>query len=525
MLEGMRAASQNWIGRGLMALVMGFIILTFAIWGIGDVFRGFSSQRLVKVGSGEVTVEAFRAAYQSELRRLQQRLRRAVTNEEARRAGFDQQVLDRLITDVALDQRTRSLGLAVSDEETQRILKAEPAFQSPGGGFDAERFKMIIRDLGFTERSFLQDQKNTTLRKEIVEAVTTGVTPPNLMVEAFHRFRTETRAIDAVLLPPSILGALPAPSEEEVKKFFTQRESAFRAREYRKLTVLAAIPAALAKPADVTEAELKKFYDEVKGQRYGTAERRDVAQIVFKTESEAKDALARLKGGLSFDALIAERKLSPKDVELGFVAQTDFGDANVGASAFAIPAPGYAEISATPFGYVITQVRKIQPAVYSKSFEQVEGELRKEFAQRKVSAESIRKLHDAIEDQRAAGKTLKEAAAAVGLATRELDSVDDMGHDKSGAAVADLPGGPDLVKAAFASDKGVDNEAVATKDGGYVWFEVTDIEQARQRSFEEVKGEVEAALRREAAEKALTAKANELVRGFYRKPFVVPEKV
>jgi peptidyl-prolyl cis-trans isomerase D len=511
MLEGLRAASQNWFGRGVMAIVMGFIILTFAIWGIGDVFRGFSSQRLVKVGSGEVTVEAFRSSYQNELRRLQQRLRRAVTNEEARRAGFDQQVLDRLITEVVLDQRARGLGLAISDQDAQDLLKKEPEFKGPGGQFDAERYKIVIRDMGLTERAFLQEQKTTTLRKEIIDAVTNGVRAPNLMVEAFHRFRSETRTIDAILLPPSIVGAIPAPSEEEVKKFFNERESAFRAREFRKLTLLAATTGTLAKPAEVPQADVKKLYDEVKGQRFGTAEKREAAQIVFKTEAEAKDALARLKGGLSFDALIAERKLNPKDVELGLVTQSDFGNPVVGAAVFATPSPGYAEVAATPFGYVVSEVRKIVPAVYSKSFEQVEAELRREVAQRKVTAEEIRKLHDAIEDQRTAGKTLKEAAATVGLTTRDVDGVDEMGRDRAGAVVADLPGGPDLLKAAFASDKGVDNEAVTTKDGGYVWFEVADVEQARQRGFEEVKGEVEAALRREAEEKALNAKADALV--------------
>jgi peptidyl-prolyl cis-trans isomerase D len=510
MLEGLRVASQNWIGRLVMGLVMGFIAISFAVWGIGDVFRGFSSQRLVKIGGGEVTVEAFRASYQNELRRLQQRLRRAITNEEARRAGLDQQVLDRLITDISLDQRARGLGLSISEDETQRLLKAEKVFQGVSGEFDPDRFKQIIHDAGFTERSFLVDQKGAYLRKEITDSVISGLEPPRLMLEAIHRFRNETRTIDAILLPASAAGEIAAPSNEEVKNYFTQRESSFRAKEFRKLTVLAATPAALAKPAEIPPEEARKYYDEVKAQRFGSPEKREVGQLIFKTEAEAKDALARLKGGLAFDALVAERGLDPKDVNLGLATQSDFGDAKVGAAVFAPAAPGFAEIVATPFGFVVSQVTKIQPAVFSKTFEQAEPELRAELAARKA-APSVRSQHDAIEDQRSAGKTLKEAAAAVGLETRELDAIDDLGRDKAGKPVTDLPGGPELLKAAFASDKGVDNEAVGTRDGGYVWFEVTDVEQARQLSFDEVKGEVEAAMRKEALDKALSAKAKELV--------------
>ena len=40
MLESMRASAQGWVGRVIMAILMGLIILSFAIWGIGDIFRG-----------------------------------------------------------------------------------------------------------------------------------------------------------------------------------------------------------------------------------------------------------------------------------------------------------------------------------------------------------------------------------------------------------------------------------------------------------------------------------------------------
>jgi peptidyl-prolyl cis-trans isomerase D len=511
MLEGLRVASQNWFGRIVMGLVMGFIAISFAVWGIGDVFRGGGGRRLAKVGSSEITVEAFKSAYQTELQRLQQRLRRAITNEEARRGGLDQQVLDRLITDAALDQKTRQLGLSMSEEQTQKSLKAEKVFQGPNGQFDAERFKQIVNNAGFTERSFVTDQKSALLRKALTDAVTVGVEPPRLMTEAFYKFRNEARAIDYFLLPQSAAGEIATPSEDEQKKYFAEREQSFRAKEYRGLIVLAATPTTLAKPADVPEAEVRKLYDDVKGKRYGAPEKREVRQIVFKNEQEALDAKARLAAGkITFDGLIAERKLAANDVNLGVVETRDFGDQRVAASVFALAKPGIAELATTPFGTALSEVRAILPGAYSKSFEQAQAELRLEIAQQQ-SAPSVKSLRDAIEDQRAAGKTLAEAAKNAGLEIRDIKAVDAEGRDASGKEITGLPDGADLVKAAFASDKGVDNDVLATRDGGYVWFEVTSVEPARQKSFEEVKDAVAAAMRDEAAQKALTAKANDLV--------------
>ncbi len=91
-----------------------------------------------------------------------------------------------------------------------------------------------------------------------------------------------------------------------------------------------------------------------------------------------------------------------------------------------------------------------------------------------------------------------------------IEAVDDAGRGKDGKPV-EVPAGADLLKAAFASDVGVDNETVATRDGGYVWFEIGGIEPARQKTFEEVKDAVAEAMRAENAQKALSAKADEVV--------------
>ena len=508
MLEGLRVASQNWIGRAIMALVMGVIVVSFAIWGVGDVFRGFTSRRLAKVGSGEVTLDGYRSAYQNELRRLQQRLRKAITNEEARRAGLDLQVLERLITEVALDQKARQLGLASSDESTQKLLAAEKVFQGPDGKFDAMRFKQIAADAGFTERGFVTEQKAVYLRKLLTDIVTAGVEPPKLMIEAVHRFRNESRTVDYLVVPTSAAGSAATPTDEEMKKFFADREQSFRAKEFRKLTVLEVSPASVSKPDQVSDDEARKLYDEVKDKRFGTPEKREVRQIVLKGEKEAEDALAKLKGGADIDALAAELKLNPKDVNLGFVERRDFGDAKVAAAVFALAQPGLAEPVKTTFGTVLSQVKAITPAVTNKTFEQTAAELKTEIAAGRA-APQVSKLRDLIEDQRSAGKPLAEAAKSAGLDARVIEAVDDAGRGRDGKPL-ELPAGPDLLKAAFASDVGVDNDTVATRDGGYVWYEVNAIEPARQKKFEEVKDAVAEAMRAENSQKALAAKGEEV---------------
>src|SRR5205085_12225481 len=118
MLRGIRKASANWLGRAVMAVVLGLIAVSFAIWGIGDIFRGFGRSTVAKVGSTEITVDQFRQIYNDRLQQLSRELGRPVTPDQARALRLEEQLAVQLVADAALHQRGRQLRLNVSDPAT-----------------------------------------------------------------------------------------------------------------------------------------------------------------------------------------------------------------------------------------------------------------------------------------------------------------------------------------------------------------------------------------------------------------------
>src|SRR5262249_59215325 len=56
MLRGLHKASSHWLGKLVMAGLFGFLALSFAVWGIGDIFRGFGRSSLAKIGSTQIRV-------------------------------------------------------------------------------------------------------------------------------------------------------------------------------------------------------------------------------------------------------------------------------------------------------------------------------------------------------------------------------------------------------------------------------------------------------------------------------------
>ncbi|MCI0466717.1 MAG: SurA N-terminal domain-containing protein [Beijerinckiaceae bacterium] len=508
MLQSMRASAQGWLGRTIMAILMGLIILSFAIWGIGDIFRGFGANELAKVGSVEIGADTFRNAYQVELQRQQRLERRNITNDEAHQNGLDRQVLSRLVGEAALDDQARRLGLALSDEDIKKAIMNDDNFKGMTGTFDRRMLDAFLREEGFTEKSYVQNQRAVYLRRQIVESLTAGLALPKALLEAIFRFQMEGRGVDYIVLPFSSAGTLPAPSRKELETYFEANEGFYSVPEYRSLVVLPVTPESIAKPENVSDADAEKRYEEIKNEKFGAPEKREIEQILYASEAEAKEAHGKLKAGKTFADLLKEKNLTDKDASLGTVARGGLIDKAVADAAFSLKEGEVSAPVQAQFGTVILRAGKITPSTV-KPYAGVAAKIKREIALQRAQGK-IARLHDAIEDERTSGKTLTEAAQSAGLEPRVIAAIDASGNDPQGEAVKDLVEGPALLKAAFASDIGVDNETLRA-GGGYQWFEVTKIDKARAKTFDEAKADVEKAWREEEAGKRLTAKTAGLV--------------
>src|ERR1700754_5703 len=99
MLRGLRQAASGWLGKTIMFLVVGVLIVSFAIWGIGDIFRGFGRSSLAKIGRTEIGIEQFRQTYNDRLQQLGRQIGRPISPDQARALGFDRQLLGQLVAE------------------------------------------------------------------------------------------------------------------------------------------------------------------------------------------------------------------------------------------------------------------------------------------------------------------------------------------------------------------------------------------------------------------------------------------
>ena len=498
MLDSLRKYANSRIAQ----LLMGILVLSFGAWGIADVFNGFRSTDVARVGAVEITLKDYQRDYTSTMRAIARQIGQDLTDDQARKAGIPQEVLGRLVNQASLDNAAQTFRLGISDSRLAAKIASDPNFAGPSGKFDRRYLSQVIQSMGYTEDTFIVDRRRQSVRDQLVQGLAGGVTAPEVYLHAIHDYTSEERAISYLVLSAPDASTIATPGEADLQTYYDANKTQWDAPEVRAVNYFVLNPSDVAATEDVTDDEAKKAYD-AQPDRFTKAETRDVQQIVFKDKADGDAAAADLAAGKTFDQLMADRKMSSGDVDLGVITKDKMADPKVGDVAFGLALNAVSPVIEGTFGPSIVRVTAINPGT-TTTFEQAKADLKKEVALQKATTD-INSMHDAVEDARAGGATLADAAKKYGAKLVTLAAVDAQGNDGTGKPLADLPAG--LVAAAFQSDVGLQNDPIQTNDNGYVWYDVTAVKAPRVRPLDEVHDQVIASWKDAERAKQLDASA------------------
>jgi peptidyl-prolyl cis-trans isomerase D len=473
------------VAKALFAI----LVISFAIWGIGPVFRNFGRGALAKVGPHEIRAEDFQRSLQNELRAISRQTGRHITPEQARAAGIDQRVLAQLMAWAAVETHADQLDLALSDKALINGLKDDPAFKDPNGNFSRIAFENVLQNMGLSERGFLALRRRDELREQVTGALINGVAIPDSLVDLVNSWRNEKRVAQFFVIDADKAVKGPEPDDAKLRETYEANKGEFTSPEFRKLGVLVLSVDDLKTKMDVTDAEIATKYEESKD-AYNTPERRRLQQLAFKDKAAAEAAKTALTGGKSFGDLAKELGAKDSDIDLGLVSKDRLIDPKIGDVAFSLPKDGISDPIEGRFATVLVRVSAIEPAVI-RTLADVKDQVRDAIAKGKAQGQ-VQSLIDQVEDGRSAGKPLKDAAEQLKLQYLEVPSTDRSNKTPEGAPAVGLPDAQAIVKAGFDSQVGLQNEAVELHDGGFAWVDVLGVTEKKQKPFDEVKEQVKA---------------------------------
>ncbi len=492
----------------MVAILIGLLVVAFAVWGVNDVFTQRAGNSVLTIGDAKVTSQEFEDAFERELQSINRDQGSSITNQQAYARGMHNKVLQGLLTDTVIGIDADELGVGVNRRVARNVVKEIPSFQNElTGEFSEEKLNSLLAQNRITRTQFENDIFRSLRRQQTVPAIVGGLEAPAEFATQRYDFITEQRKAQILTLNKDAVPAPSEPSEDDLREFVQTNGAKYTAPEYRRVAMMRLETFDLTPDLEATDEEIKAaFQYKIDLGELGSPETRTLVQITAPDEESAKLAAERLARGDK-----------PEDVAsgLGLVAPQLFEDVRKEAildpetaeAGFEL-AEGEAKSLLGSLGtYYAVGVVKITPAVIP-DLEESKDEIRENVLKEKA-AEMLYEITGEIEDAMADGLTLEEVAAKVNWPISYYDYVDRSGKTRDEIKMSGfslIPGiatDDTLLREIFTSDLGFETDLFETGTGGYAAIRVDDIIDSKMRKFEDVKDRAAIAWKAEKIEEAL----------------------
>lgn len=514
MLDKLREGAQGKVAK----VILGLIILSFALAGVGSYLNGPARTAPATVNGNEISSAALENAYRNERARMESQMGESFSQLAANPAymkQFRRGVLDRLIDQALFDSKARELGLRVSDEQIKQAILAMPEF-AEDGKFNNDRYLQLIRRAGMTPEMFRDSLRQDMVRQQLMGALLGSEFALKGEAEQLDRLYNQTRDLRLVrLAAAAYLGDVQA-SDEEVEQYYKTNSARFMNDEKVKVDYLLLDAATLGKDIQVTEQDAQDYYDQHQD-LFQRAERRRVAHILIPfgkdenaAEQKADTLLTQAQGGDDFAALAkansSDTFSAKKGGELDWF-EKGVMDPSFEKAAFALNKAGdLSTVVKSPFGFHVIKLLGVE-AAQTKPFADVKADtisrLQADKAKELFFAEQQKMADSSFENP----DSLDFTADTMGMKVQSSD------YFTQATAPAPL-NDPKVLSVAFSEqlrDDNTNSDVIELADGKALVMHITGHQPRAAKPLAEIKEQVIAAIKHDKASEVARGKAQVLL--------------
>jgi peptidyl-prolyl cis-trans isomerase D len=513
MITAFRRYLETWWVRGFFIIM----VLAFVSWGVGDVIRlaGVSTWA-AKVGGQTIEGQQLQEAFQRDMSQLTRNLTAGQEPTQEMRSGVAREALQRLIAQSALQQELRQLRIVTPDQAVRQAVLAMPAFRGPSGQFDKSTFDAVLRNNGLNEARFLDMMRADLAQRQLIEAVSGGAAPTEVMLRPLFQGQFEKRSADMVEFP---LGATPdpsAPTAADLQRWYDNHPDLYATPELRRIKAIVLSPQTLANDVEITDDDLRAAYNQHRA-RYVRPEKRSAEVASVPDKAKAAVLAAEWRGGADWPSIQkAAQEAGGSAVALDDATEREFPGVDLARAVFATPPEAVSDPVQGGAGWLVVRVTRVTPG-NERPFDHVKDELREQVLTSKA-ADLMYDRANKVDNVLGSGTGLDEMPSDLGLAG-VAGTLDAGGNTKDGTP-APIPGPPELrnalIKAAFEVQKGDPPRLVEVpvpSTGGSVYYAISveDVAPPAEKPFDEVKDRVAADWTRDAQRRAQEQEAARLL--------------
>ena len=475
MLSSIKNKTKGWLAY----LIVGLITVPFALFGVNEYFTGASNVVVASIDDDEISKEAFLAEFNPQKRRLQQKLAEQYNTEFD--AVLKQSIINQMIDKRLLNQLAEQMSHATSSSELNAIIQANELFQEQGR-FSLDKYKNLLRLNGYTPAEYESVRAKELTQNQIKYNLLDSAFMLPSQLQRLQNLNDQQRKFSYIKLNADDYTNKVTVDAKSVKDYYNNQKESFFEPEQAKIEFVELSLAEIAKTIEATDDELFNFYEDEQA-RFTSEEERQAQHILLPSKELANKVLDLLGQGVDFDKLAAQysEDTGSKDLggDLGLFGRGVMVDAFENA-VFAMQEGQLSELVKSDFGYHIIKLNKIQ-AGSVKPFSEVRSELMQLYTETKAQKD----LYNLTEQMAnlAYETNLEELASQMALKISTSDF-----FTRSSTQLDSK-----IVATAFSDvvlNKGENSEVLELDKDRFVVVRLKDKLAQRQKTFDEVKDEI-----------------------------------
>lgn len=502
MISLFRDFTKTWIFKGLMVL----LVLSFAVFGLNNVFSANTGSHVLTAGDREVTPQEFKMRFDN-VRKNAEEQGQTVNAEEFVETKQHEMMLSQLGNQLAFSAWLDRLGVKPSNQLLlQEIGKIPAFFNNVTGRFDHDTYTQTLNNAGVTVEAFESERRDEIAVNQYSSAALAGLQAPRIFAAADAAFSLQGRDASLFMLSPMNVTQPAAPTEADIKAYYDDNKARFTLPELRTATVVLFSAQDYAKEVTVSDDELRKAF-EARRASLSKPETRSFVQISAPDMAAAGRISAALKSGQTPEAAAKAHK--GEVITYTAKPKSAVPDAKIADAAFALQR---GEVSAAVQGNLGAAVIKLDDIQIGSApdFAAMRGQLDEDLRKEKASAR-LNEVTNAFSDALNKGESFEAAAQRLGLRMSALEPMTAEGQtanpQASYAAYKPLVNGIyALPQVGSASDV----ESLGG-EGQYFAVKLTGLKPAGPMPFAEIRDQLGAMWMQEKMQANLEAEATKAV--------------
>jgi len=479
-----------------VTVLLGVLIGSFAIFGIGSSAFTSNNQQVASVGDTPISTQTYFNRVQNRARALQAQYGAQFTVPQLiQMMQLDQVILQQMIAEAALKEHLSGLGMRAGNSELRTELESYEGLVLPDGTLSKEMVLQALTNTGLSRSEFMDQVRTDVSRRQMIESFNTENLMPRALAEELYVWQAERRRATMIDIKTESITDIPQPEESELQAYYDLNKGSYRTEERRSFNYVLVTPQQFMDEIEVAEEKIIEEY-ESRASDYIKVEQRGLQQVSFSEKAAADAFLIAVQSGADFvEAGASVTDFTAEEIELGDFAKsevsTDYGDAAAEAI-FALAENAVSEPIEGFGGWNVFKVASITAAQES-TLEDVREEVTTALKQYEAE-DRMYQMIDTISEAMAEETELAAIAQAANLPLATVTNVNSRGQTLNGEAAATQAAEFTIFREAFTKEVGVEADMIDLdpRDSakGLFLVEVSEINEPTERSLEEVKSEI-----------------------------------